>query len=78
MRGVDHVDSMYVGNMSGGVFVEQEHLGCLLADYLGMTPVPATRVRVRLRVGRRRGPSGVHRGRVRPERPRPSLAAWRR
>ena len=42
--GVDHVDSMYVGNMSGGVFVEQEHLGCLLADYLGMTPVPATRV----------------------------------
>jgi acetyl-CoA C-acetyltransferase len=42
--GVDHVDSMYVGCMSGGLFVEQEHLGCLMADYLGMTPAAATRV----------------------------------
>lgn len=42
--GVDHVDSIYVGNMSGGLFVEQEHLGSLVADYLGMTPVAATRV----------------------------------
>ncbi|MBZ5496457.1 MAG: thiolase domain-containing protein [Acidobacteriia bacterium] len=41
---LDHFDSMYVGCMSGGLFVGQEHLGCLLADYLGMNPVPATRV----------------------------------
>jgi acetyl-CoA C-acetyltransferase len=42
--GVDHVDSIYVGCMSGGLFTGQEHLGCLMADYLGMTPVPATRI----------------------------------
>jgi acetyl-CoA C-acetyltransferase len=42
--GVDHIDSMYVGSMSSGLFVGQEHLGALMADYLGMNPVPATRV----------------------------------
>jgi acetyl-CoA C-acetyltransferase len=42
--GVDHVDAMVVGCMSGGLFVGQEHLGPLLADQLGMGPIPATRV----------------------------------
>ncbi len=42
--GVDHLDSMYVGCMTGGLFVGQEHLGCLMADYLGCEPIPATRV----------------------------------
>ena len=42
--GVDHIDSMYVGCMSGGLFVGQEHLGPLMADYLGQCPIPATRV----------------------------------
>jgi acetyl-CoA C-acetyltransferase len=42
--GVDHIDSMYVGCMSGGLFTGQEHIGALMADYLGQTPVPATRV----------------------------------
>lgn len=42
--GVDHIDSMLIGTMSGGLFVGQEHVGSLMADYLGMTPVPATRV----------------------------------
>lgn len=42
--GVDHIDSMYIGCMSGGLFVAQEHIGSLMADYLGVTPVPATRV----------------------------------
>lgn len=42
--GVNHFDSMYVGSMTSGLFVGQEHLGCLMADYLGMNPVPATRV----------------------------------
>ncbi len=42
--GVDHIDSMYVGCMSSGLFVGQEHIGPLMADYLGMGPVPATRV----------------------------------
>jgi acetyl-CoA C-acetyltransferase len=42
--GVDHIDSLYVGCMSPGLFVGQEHLGAVVADYLGVTPVPATRV----------------------------------
>ncbi len=42
--GVDHVDSMYIGSMSSGLFVGQEHLGSLLADYLGQKPIPAARV----------------------------------
>jgi len=42
--GVDHIDSIYVGAMSPGLFVGQEHIGSLCADYLGVTPVPATRV----------------------------------
>jgi acetyl-CoA C-acetyltransferase len=42
--GADHLDAIYVGNMSGGQFVGQEHLGPLMADQLGMAGVPATRV----------------------------------
>jgi acetyl-CoA C-acetyltransferase len=42
--GVDHIDAMYVGCMSGGLFVGQEHLGSLLADYLGNDHIPAVRV----------------------------------
>ncbi len=41
--GVDHIDTMYVGAMSPGLFVGQEHLASLCADYLGVTPVAATR-----------------------------------
>ncbi len=42
--GVDRVDAMYVGCMSGGLFTGQEHLGAMLADQLGMGPIPGTRV----------------------------------
>ncbi len=42
--GVERVDALYVGCMSGGLFVGQEHLGALLADELGMGPIPGTRV----------------------------------
>lgn len=42
--GADRPDSIYVGNMSGGQFVGQEHLGPLMADHLGMAGVPAVRV----------------------------------
>jgi acetyl-CoA C-acetyltransferase len=41
---VDHIDSMYVGSMSSGLFVGQEHLGAVMADYLGVSPIPSTRV----------------------------------
>ncbi|MBI5214307.1 MAG: thiolase domain-containing protein [Ignavibacteriae bacterium] len=42
--GVDHIDSMYVGAMSSGLFVGQEHLGAVMADYLGVNPIPSTHV----------------------------------
>nr|MBC8278820.1 thiolase domain-containing protein [FCB group bacterium] len=42
--GVDHIDSMYVGCMSGGLFVGQEHLGSLLASQLHQGHIPGTRV----------------------------------
>ena len=42
--GVDHLDSLYVGCMTGGMFVGQEHLASLLTDYMGMPGLPAMRV----------------------------------
>jgi acetyl-CoA C-acetyltransferase len=42
--GVDHIDSMYVGSMSPGIFSSQEHLESVLADYLGQPFIPGTRV----------------------------------
>ncbi|MBU4077525.1 MAG: thiolase domain-containing protein [Euryarchaeota archaeon] len=40
------IDALYVGNMSGGRFIEQEHIGSLIADYSGLAGfhVPSTRV----------------------------------
>lgn len=43
----EDIDALYVGNMSGGQFVEQEHIGALIADYSGLARglhVPSTRV----------------------------------
>jgi acetyl-CoA C-acetyltransferase len=42
--GVDRIDSLVVGCMSSGIFIGQEHLAALVADYLGQAPVPAARV----------------------------------
>lgn len=41
---VDKIDSMYIGSMSSGLFVGQEHIASLLADYLGQNPVPSARI----------------------------------
>ncbi len=41
---VDHIDSMFVGCMSSGLFVGQEHIASMMADYLGQVPIPTTRV----------------------------------
>jgi acetyl-CoA C-acetyltransferase len=40
------IDALYVGNMSAGRFIEQEHIGALIADYSGLARdhIPATRV----------------------------------
>ncbi|RLE70632.1 MAG: thiolase domain-containing protein [Thermoprotei archaeon] len=38
------IEAIYIGNMSAGAWIEQEHLGPLLADYLGLRGAPAIRV----------------------------------
>lgn len=43
----EEIEAMYVGNMSGGQFVSQEHIGSLIADFTGLARemhIPATRV----------------------------------
>jgi acetyl-CoA C-acetyltransferase len=42
----EQIDEMFVGNMSAGRFVGQEHIGALIADYSGFAQnnTPATRV----------------------------------
>lgn len=40
----DEIDAMYVGNMSAGQFIRQEHIGSLIADHAGLVPTPCTRV----------------------------------
>ncbi|MCD7782017.1 MAG: thiolase domain-containing protein [Methanosphaera sp.] len=43
MQGED-IEAMYIGNMTGGLFIGQEHIGSLIAEHSGLTPIPATRV----------------------------------
>lgn len=38
------IDAMYVGNFSSDLFEHQGHTAPLLADAVGLTPIPATRV----------------------------------
>jgi len=42
----EKIDALYVGNMSAGRFIEQEHIGALIADYAGLAThhIPSTRV----------------------------------
>ncbi len=42
----EEIDALYVGNMSAGKFIEQEHIGALIADYSGLARdhIPATRI----------------------------------
>jgi len=43
IRGKD-VELIVGGNMSGGMFVGQEHIAALVADVMGLQPIPAFRV----------------------------------
>ncbi|HLB71588.1 MAG: thiolase domain-containing protein [Candidatus Methanoperedens sp.] len=40
------IDALFVGNMSGGRFIEQEHLGALIADYSGLASLHIASTRV--------------------------------
>ena len=39
-----NIDAMYIGNMSAGQFIKQEHVGSVIADHSGLKPIPCTRV----------------------------------
>ena len=63
----EQIDGGYVGNMAGGNFAGQEHIGSLLADYMGLDPIPVTRVEgacasggIALRQGYIAVASGIH------------------
>lgn len=43
IEGAD-IDSMFVGNMTAGLFVQQEHIAALISDHIGLNPIPCTRV----------------------------------
>ena len=38
------IEALYGGSMASGRFIGQEHIGALIADQLGLSPIPATRV----------------------------------
>ncbi|HIK02556.1 TPA: thiolase domain-containing protein [archaeon] len=40
----EKIDGLFGGNMSGGLFIKQEHLGSLAMDQAGLTPMPAMRI----------------------------------
>ncbi len=42
----DEIDALYIGNMSAGRFINQQHIDALIADYTGMASrhIPAIRV----------------------------------
>ncbi len=40
----DEISAGYVGTMASGALVGQEHAGALIADYMGLNPIPVTRV----------------------------------
>ncbi len=65
--GVDHADALYVGNMLSGQLSGQEHLGALIADFVGMRGIEAMKVEAAcasgaaaLRVGIMAVASGLH------------------
>ncbi|MDI9437021.1 MAG: thiolase domain-containing protein [Euryarchaeota archaeon] len=43
IEGAD-LEAMFVGNMSAGLFVQQEHIASLIVDHTGLTPLPCVRV----------------------------------
>ncbi len=65
--GLEQVDALYVGNMLSGQLSGQEHLGALIADFVGMRGIEAMKVEAAcasgaaaLRVGIMAVASGLH------------------
>ncbi len=40
----EEVEKMYIGNMSAGKLINQEHVAPLIADYAGLSDIPSTRI----------------------------------
>ena len=40
----DRIDAGFIGTMASGRLIGQEHIGALIADYMGLNPIPVTRV----------------------------------
>ncbi len=40
----DEIDALYTGCMASGRLIGQEHIGALVADQVGLNPIPSTRV----------------------------------
>ena len=38
------IEALYIGNMSAGRFINQEHIASLIVDHAGLNPIPATRI----------------------------------
>lgn len=38
------LDAMFIGNMTAGLFIQQEHIAALITDHTGLNPVASTRV----------------------------------
>ncbi|MFA5106260.1 MAG: thiolase domain-containing protein [Candidatus Micrarchaeia archaeon] len=63
----DKIDAMFIGTMAAGRLIGQEHIGALIADFMGLNPIPSTRVEaacasggVALRQGYMAVASGMH------------------
>ncbi len=40
----EKIDAGYIGTMASGKLIGQEHVGALIADYMGLNPIPITRL----------------------------------
>ena len=65
--GIEQADALYVGNMLSGELAEQEHLGALFADFVGLRGIEAFKIEAAcasgaaaLRVGYMAVASGLH------------------
>ncbi len=65
--GIEHADALYVGNMLAGELGGQEHVGALIADFVGLRGIEAMKVEAAcasgaaaLRVGLMAVASGIH------------------
>lgn len=63
----EEIEALYVGTMASGSLIGQEHAGALIADFMGLNPIPSTRVEaacasggVALRQGFMAVASGMH------------------